>query len=363
MLLTEKVKYKAFWLRDDGYLEVIDQTKLPFFTETVILKNSRDVISAIKKMIVRGAGVIGNIAAFGVYLSSKESNGNLQFIFEQSKLIKSTRPTAVNLTWAIDRMLNNLNDTGNGITESLKEEAIAICEEDRKHSELIGKYGFSVIEDLMRTKGIDRINILTHCNAGYLAIIDNGSALAPIYEAKKMGANVHVWVDETRPRNQGANLTAWELDREGIQFTIIPDNTGGLLMQKNMVDLVLVGADRVTRTGDVANKIGTYLKALSAYDNDVPFYSLFPSSTFDFNLFDGISEILIETRDESEIKYITGIDLNGNIISVQIYNDHFNSINYGFDITPNRLVTGLITERGICKADQKNIEEIFFDLL
>jgi len=330
----------------DGYLQVIDQTKLPFIYEELTLKTGDDVYRAIKDMIVRGAGVIGNVAAYGVYLSSLESNGDIKFIRKSSEKILHARPTAVNLNWAIQRMLKILDQGAQGITEKLKQEAFKIAEEEKQNSRKMGKYGLSLIEEILIRKQKNKINILTHCNAGHLAIYDRGSALAPIYEAKRLGIDIHVWVDETRPRNQGANLTAWELKQEDVDFTIIPDNTGGLLMQRGEVDLVFVGADRVTKNGDVINKIGTYLKALAAKDNNIPFYVFYPSSTFDGNLESGTG-VIIEERDGDEIRFITGKDKNGTILTIQIMMDDAKVLNYGFDITPAKFITGWVTENGI----------------
>lgn len=354
------MKYKAFGFLENGFVEVIDQRKLPFKKEYYTLKTSDDAFYAIKDMIIRGAGVIGNIGAIGVYLAALESGGDKKHIIWQSELLRHARPTAVNLTWAIDRMLTKLDTLENkSITKSLKNEAINICEEDKKNTILIGQHGASIIKNIWKQNEKKKINILTHCNAGYLAIIDSGTALAPIYEAKKEGVDIHVWVDETRPRNQGSNLTSWELTQEGIEHTIIVDNTGGLLLQKKLVDIVFVGADRVTSNGDVANKIGTYLKALAAYDNKIPFYVAFPMSTFDFSITNGISDIEIELRGEDEIKYIHGLDTKGNYKKILITLSDVKVANYGFDITPNRLITGLITEKGICEANPKKIREKF----
>jgi methylthioribose-1-phosphate isomerase len=353
------MKYKALWLREDGYVEVIDQTKLPFEETTVVLKTSEDAVVAIKDMIVRGAGVIGNIAALGVYLAVKESQ-DMESIKEKAKLIRESRPTAVNLMWAVDIMMKKLlHVEAQNLLHVAKTEAIKICDEDANRSRLIAKHGCDRFEEIMREHGRDTINVLTHCNAGWLAIVDDGSALAPIYEAHRRGIDIHVWVDETRPRNQGANLTAWELNKSGIKHTVIPDNTGGYLMQQGFVDVCIVGADRVSRQGDVANKIGTYLKALSAKDNDIPFYVALPEGTFDFDIIDGVKEIPIETRGEDEVTHIRGVDEEGNVKEIRIVPKSSSALNYGFDITPNRLVTGLITEKGICEANQKAIEKMY----
>lgn len=351
-------KYKAFWLDDNNDIVVIDQTKLPFEYETVILKSANDAIVAIKDMIVRGAGVIGNIAAFGVYLAVKE-NDDIDFIRNKAKEIRESRPTAVNLMWAVDLMMQRIESVKGNLLEVSLSEAIAISDGDEQRSKSIGKFGCDKFEEIMKQNGKKTLNVLTHCNAGWLAIVDDGSALAPIYEAKRRGIDVHVYVDETRPRNQGANLTAWELEKSGINHTVIPDNTGGYLMQQGLVDVCIVGADRVSAQGDVANKIGTYLKALAAHDNNIPFYVAIPEGTLDFEIVDGVKDIPIETRSEDEVKFISGLNEDGKVQRVQIVQSSSKSVNYGFDITPNRLVTGLITEKGICKANQKAIESMF----
>jgi len=351
-------KYKAFWLDENKDVVVIDQTKLPFEYETLTLKTADDAIVAIKDMIVRGAGVIGNIAAFGVYLAVKQNN-SLSFIKEKAQEIRESRPTAVNLMWAVDLMMKRLNDTNENLLEIALDEAIKITDGDVERSALIGKFGCDKLEEIMQQNGKKSINVLTHCNAGWLAIVDDGSALAPIYEAQRRGIDVHVWVDETRPRNQGANLTAWELEKSGINHTVIPDNTGGYLMQQGFVDVCIVGADRVSAQGDVANKIGTYLKALAAHDNNVPFYVAIPEGTLDFHIIDGVKDIPIETRSEDEVKFIRGLSKDNKVEELQIVPSASKCINYGFDITPNRLVTGLITEKGICKANFNAIGNMF----
>jgi methylthioribose-1-phosphate isomerase len=358
--------YKAFWLKD-GDLVVIDQTQLPFQIANKVLKTSADATLAIQDMTVRGAGLIGNVAAFGVYLAARETGGDLVKIKPLAAKIRGARPTAVNLMWAVDRMIGVLekaNAKQQNLEEAALQAAIAIADEDVIGSRNIGKFGCELIEAIAKTKPKgEPVNILTHCNAGWLAIVDRGSALAPIYEASDRGINVHVWVDETRPRNQGANLTAWELGQSQIPHTLIADNTGGLLMQYGKVDLCIVGTDRVTRCGDVANKIGTYLKALAAFDNDVPFYVALPSSTFDMQIADGIKEIAIETRSADEVLYMQGLQDNGQIGKVRVAPLETTVLNYGFDITPAKLVTGLITERGICEAAETAIAAMFLDLL
>jgi methylthioribose-1-phosphate isomerase len=359
-------KYRALWLDEAGNLEVIDQTKLPFEYETKVLTNAAESILSIKDMTVRGAGVIGNVAAFGVYLAAREVGGDLVILEALARQIRDSRPTAVNLMWAVDRMMavaKNSTSTGAELVEVLKQEAILIADEDVARTEEIGRYGADIIESIMAEKGLKSFNFLTHCNAGWLAIVDSGTALAPIYEAQRRGIDIHVWVDETRPRNQGANLTAWELSQAGVKHTVIADNVGGHLMQHGMVDMVVTGADRVARSGDSANKIGTYLKALAAHDNGVPFYIALPASTFDFEVIDGVAEIPIEIRDEDEVKIMRGIDSEGNATELQIVQSASPALNYGFDVTPARLITGLITERGVCEPSVVAVEEMFGDLL
>jgi methylthioribose-1-phosphate isomerase len=283
-----------------------------------------------------------------------------QFIQESASKLINSRPTAVNLLWAVQRQLKVINDSTSisDISNSVRRLAVAIADEDSICCKRIGEHGVKIIEEISSKKNGETVNILTHCNAGWLAFVDYGSATSPIYEAFNRGLNIHVWVDETRPRNQGASLTAWELVNAGIPHTIIVDNAGGHLMQHGLVDIVITGADRVTRTADAANKIGTYLKALAAKDNGIPFYIAFPSSTFDWQLTDGIKEIPIEERDPVEVKYISG--LSGNkLTEVLITPLNSKASNYGFDITQARLITGLITERGICKPTEAGISELF----
>lgn len=354
-----KGQYRAFWIREeDGFVEVIDQTKLPFVYETVILKTAQDAIIAIKDMIVRGAGVIGNIGALGVYLAAKQTD-NITETLQWAKEIRESRPTAVNLMWAVDIMVGALEQRSNELIETAKEKAIQICDEDSLRSSKIAQYGCDIFEQIMHTKGKTSINVLTHCNAGWLAIVDDGSALAPIYEAQRRGIDVHVYVDETRPRNQGANLTSWELGKSGIEHTIIPDNTGGYLMQQGMVDVCIVGADRVSANGDVANKIGTYLKALAANYHDIPFYVAIPEGTLDLSIENGVRDIPIEMRSEDEVHYIRGLDKEGSVQEVRITPKGAKAVNYGFDITPHELVTGLITDKGVCQADKNAIAKMF----
>jgi methylthioribose-1-phosphate isomerase len=360
-------KYRALWLDEDENLVVLDQRFLPFEEKSVTITTAEQSVEAIANMTVRGAGVIGNVGAFGVYLASRKSGGDIEKIEELSKEIREARPTAVNLSWAVDRMLALAHKKSKlkpvNLVKALKNEAIKIADEDCQRSQKIAEYGADIIEEIMLSRGLDSFNILTHCNAGWLAIVDNGTALAPIYEAHRRGVDIHVWVDETRPRNQGANLTAWELSQAGIEHTVIADNTGGYLMQQSMVDMVITGADRVARNGDSANKIGTYLKALSAKDNNIPFYIALPASTFDFEIIDGVEEIPIEIRSEDEVKFIRGLDSSGEVQEVQIVQSASSALNYGFDVTPARLITGLITERGYCRANVEAITDMFGDLI
>lgn len=351
-------KYRALWLNDDEFLEVIDQRKLPFEYKTKVLKTTDEVVMAIKDMTVRGAGVIGSVAAFGIYIAAMEVKGSYKELKEKALLIRESRPTAVNLMWAVDKMMEFLKDSTSLVSDA-KEFAIQLNDKEALESQKIAEYGCDIIEDILKKKNKTKINILTHCNAGWLAVIDDGTALAPIYEAKKRGIDVHVWVDETRPRNQGASLTAWELTQSGVKHTIIADNTGGHLMQIGEVDMVITGADRVSANGDVANKIGTYLKALAAFDNAIPFYVAIPASTFDFDIKDGIKEIPIELRSEDEVKYMRGVDSEGKVREVLITPKDSPAINYGFDVTPARLITGLITNKGVCEADFDKIQEKF----
>ena len=360
-------KYKAFWLDNNDNLVVLDQRLLPFEEQSVTLTNAEESIEAIKNMTVRGAGVIGNVAAFGVYLAARESAGDKEKLESLAEEIRESRPTAVNLMWAVDRMMavvkKNYRLKPENLVNVLKDEAILIADEDCQRTEKIAEYGADIIEEIMLSKGLESFNVLTHCNAGWLAIVDSGTALAPIYEAQKRGIKIHVWVDETRPRNQGANLTAWELGQAGIDHTVIADNTGGHLMQQHMVDMVITGADRVARNGDSANKIGTYLKALAAKDNKIPFYIALPASTFDFETHDGVAEIPIEIRSENEVKFMRGIDHEGKACEIQIVPTESSALNYGFDVTPARLITALITERGDVEASEEAITELFGDLI
>jgi len=349
--------YKPLWLKNNGDLEVIDQRYLPFEKKIRVLKTASDACEAIKDMTVRGAGVIGNVAAFGVYLAAREFDGDRARIKEASAMIRASRPTAVNLMWAVDRMLAHIRHSSD-VVNDCKREAVAIADEDVLRTQRIGGFGCDIIEQIMAGDKLKTFNILTHCNAGWLAILDSGSALAPMYEAQKRGIDIHVWVDETRPRNQGASLTSWELLDAGISHTIIPDNTGGHLMQCGQVDMVITGADRVAANGDAANKIGTYLKALAAKDNNIPFYIALPVNTFDFACEDGVRDIEIEIRGEDEVHMMQGVNEHGDVEKVKITPEGSKTINYGFDITPARLITGLITEAGMIAPNKEAIGKL-----
>ena len=346
-------------------IQIIDQRLLPFRFEIKDLHTVKEVYSAITEMMVRGAPLIGASAAAGMYLSLFEYNGTSDFeeyIGKTARYLEASRPTAVNLSFAVKAMVREIKK-GKTLNEKIKianTTAQHIIDNERENCLRIGEYGLPVIEKISKKKKGKPVNILTHCNAGWLACIDYGTATAPIYLAHDKGINVHVWVDETRPRNQGSRLTAWELQQHGVPCTIIADNTGGHLMQHGMVDMVIVGCDRATTNGDVANKIGTYLKALAAKDNDVPFYVALPSSSFDWTIADGIKEIVIEERGAEEIKYMEGL-YNDKIISMLITDAGSNTANYAFDVTPARLITGLITENGICKAERDSIMNLFPD--
>lgn len=343
-------------------IEVIDQRLLPHALRWEQLDSCESVRVAIKDMHVRGAPLIGATAAFGVYLAAKEAldtGEGCEGLWRRCELLASARPTAVNLEWAVLRMKNCLAaEQPSRWLSRAAQEARAIANEDVEQCRAIGQHGKALIEAISQQKHGKPVNILTHCNAGWLACVDYGTATSPIYQAHDAGIKVHVWVDETRPRNQGAKLTAWELLQHGVPHTVIPDNTGGHLMQHGLVDMCIVGSDRVTRRGDVANKIGTYLKALAAKDNNVPFYVAFPSTTLDWSIADGLVEVPIELRDQDEVTHIDGWD-GEEITTVQLTPTESQAANYGFDVTPSRLVTGLITERGICEASEQGLIGLF----
>jgi len=354
--------YRAIWLTENETLEVIDQRYLPHEYKTIELHDTAETVYAIKEMVVRGAGTIGCVAAFGIYLAARECSGEWEALKGHAAQIRASRPTAVNLMWAIDRMMALLEHSDDRIADA-RHEAVAIADEESRRTQAIGKYGADIIEKISKQKDVNTVNILTHCNAGWLAVVNDGTALAPVYEAQKRGIDVHVWVDETRPRNQGAGLSAWELQQAGVAHTVIADNAGGHLMQHGMVDLVITGADRVARSGDAANKIGTYLKALAANANGVPFYIALPASTFDFGVVDGVREIEIEERSEDEVHFVHGLLDNGSTGRVRITPKESKALNIGFDVTPRHLITGLITERGVCEASIDGVESMFRDLL
>jgi len=352
----EGKSYKTIWF-ENSLVKIIDQTKLPHRFIIKDLKTVKDAINAIKTMEVRGAPLIGATAAYGLVLSIIEKN-DLSFLKKSSEELIASRPTAINLKWAVDRMMKKLSGTNDKeILKIALDEAKAITEEDENFCKNIGLNGIKIIEYIANKKK-DTVNILTHCNAGWLATIDWGTATSPIYHAHLKGIKVHVWVDETRPRNQGANLTSYELNEEGISNTVITDNAGGILMQRGEVDMCIVGTDRTLSNGDVCNKIGTYLKALSAKDNNVPFYVALPSSTIDWSTKDH-KNIPIEERNSEELSHVEGIDENNEIKKVRIYPQKSNSLNLAFDVTPAKLVTSLITEKGICEASEKGLKGLF----
>ena len=352
----ENKEYRTIWY-ENNIVKIIDQTKLPHQFIIKDLKTVKDVINAIKVMEVRGAPLIGGTAAYGIVLALKE-NSDLNFIKKSSENLVQSRPTAINLKWAVDRMMKKLLGVNSDkILDIALKEAKEICDEDEKFCEKIGLNGLKIIEEIYNKKK-DTVNILTHCNAGWLATINWGTATSPIYHAHKKGIPVHVWVDETRPRNQGANLTSYELNEEKIPNTIIADNTGGILMQRGEVDMCIVGTDRTLSTGDVCNKIGTYLKALAAFDNDVPFYVALPSSTIDWNI-KNFKDIPIEERNSEELSHIEGVDNNNELIKILIYPKNSKSLNLAFDVTPAKYVTGLITEKGVCLASSEALKKMF----
>ena len=348
--------FRTIWF-DNNTVKIIDQTKLPHQFIIKDLKTIKDAILAIKNMEVRGAPLIGATAAYGLVLSIIEKNDQ-SFLKKSSEDLINSRPTAINLKWAVDRMMKKLSGVNSKeILNIAIEEAKNICEEDIGFCKNIGLNGLKIIEEIYKKKK-DTVNILTHCNAGWLATIDWGTATSPIYHAHKKGIKVHIWVDETRPRNQGANLTSYELNEEGVSNTIIADNTGGILMQRGQVDMCITGTDRTLSNGDVANKVGTYLKALAAYDNKVPFYVALPSSTIDWNIKNS-KDIPIEERNSEELSHVEGLDKNDKLTKVLIYPKKSQAMNLAFDITPAKYVTGLITEKGVCNASKEGLENLF----
>ena len=352
----EGKEYRTIWY-EGNVVKIIDQTKLPHQFIIKELKTVKDVINAIKVMEVRGAPLIGGTAAYGIVLAVQEKN-DPEFIKKSADELILSRPTAINLKWAVNRMMKKLSGINSDqILDLALNEAKEICDEDEKFCENIGINGLKIIEKIYNKKK-DTVNILTHCNAGWLATINWGTATSPIYHAHKKGIPVHVWVDETRPRNQGANLTSYELNEEEVSNTIIADNTGGILMQRGEVDMCIVGTDRTLSNGDVCNKIGTYLKALAANDNNVPFYVALPSSTIDWDITDS-KDIPIEQRDSEELSYIEGIDENNEIKKVLIYPSKSKAMNLAFDVTPAKYITGLITEKGVSEASYESLKKLF----
>ena len=354
-------KFRTIWPTEDRFVEVIDQRKLPHEFVVVKLETYKDAEVAIKDMTVRGAPLIGATAAYGIYLAVREMIENEldgSFLDQAFSDLRASRPTAVNLFWALDKMRVALDDAEDFLKTSW-EAAQAIVEEDVETCRMIGVHGLPIIEEIAARKNGDVVNILTHCNAGMLGCVEWGTITSPIYQAVQKGIKVHVWVDETRPRNQGSNLTCYELTRHEVNHTLIVDNAGGHLMQHGMVDMVIVGTDRTTRNGDVANKIGTYLKALAAKDNNIPFYVALPSTTLDMSIRDGLKEIPIEERNQDEVRYMIGKNRAGVIDSVLICPETTQASNYGFDVTPAKYVTKLITERGICDASEAGLVGLF----
>jgi methylthioribose-1-phosphate isomerase len=353
------IAYRSVWVDPgDGWsVHILDQTRLPWALEVLRLTTRDEAAHAIRSMQTRGAPLIGAVAAYGLCLALR-ADASAEAMERDAEMINATRPTAVNLRWALDRMLTRLrNTTTRERVAAAYAEAALIADEDVAQNEAIGRFGLPLIEEHVRSGR--PVNVLTHCNAGWLATVDWGTALAPIYTAFNAGVDLHVWVDETRPRNQGAALTAWELGKHGVPHTVVADNAGGHFMQHGMVDLVIVGADRVSGNGDAANKIGTYLKALAARDNNVPFWVAMPSTTVDWTLSDGIRDIPIEERSPAEVTDMTGRLEDGTIATMRIVAAGSPAANPAFDVTPARLVTGLITERGRCAATAEGLLELF----
>lgn len=357
--------YRTIWVHPEHpkTVQIIDQRDLPHRFVIEDLQTVDEVCVAIKDMHIRGAGLVGATAGYGMYIAAVTASDGVDLLEQlraSGEKLKATRPTAVNLAWAVDRQLTavgNVHERNEQIAMARKT-ADDIADEDAEFCRRLGVHGVKIIEDISQRKSNNTVNILTHCNAGWLAFVDYGSATAPIYEAFDKGIDVHVWVDETRPRNQGARLTAWELGQHGVPHTVIADNVGGHLMQHGLVDLVITGTDRTTYTGDVANKIGTYLKALAAKDNNVPFYVALPSSTFDWQIEDGVAGIPIEQRGDEEVSFARGW-ADGQIKNVRLTPSDSPTANYAFDVTPRRLITGLITERGICPASAQGVLQLY----
>jgi methylthioribose-1-phosphate isomerase len=354
---------RTIWLADDGYgVDIIDQTRLPHAWEVARLSSLPEAAAAIKDMRVRGAPLIGATAAYGMALAMAEDASDENLTAARDTLL-ATRPTAVNLRWALADMMDRLAPLAAAERAAAAyARAAAICDEDVEINYAIGSHGLEVFQTIWAERqaaGATRLDVLTHCNAGWLATVDWGTALAPIYRFHDAGLPIHVWVDETRPRNQGASLTAWELNQHGVPHTVIPDNVGGHLMQHGRVDLCIVGTDRTTASGDVCNKIGTYLKALAAFDNDVPFYVALPSPTIDWTIDDGIAEIPIEERAAEEVTRVLGRTDDGRVAWVTVTPEGSPAANWGFDVTPAEYVTALITEKGVCPASREGLATLF----
>jgi len=358
-------QYRTIWLADGRTVRIIDQSRLPHEFVLRDIHTVEEMCEAISGMQVRGAGLIGAAAGYGMYLAVLDAvrqGDPAGRCLEAARRLEATRPTAHNLGWAVRRMLDVVLRESNPVMQAAlaRSEAEAIADEDAEYCRRMGQHGLALLEGIARNKQGGSVNILTHCNAGWLAFVDYGTALAPVYAAHEAGVPVHVWVDETRPRNQGAALTAWELGQQGVAHTLVPDNAGGHLMQHGMVDIVLTGSDRVTAGGDVANKIGTYLKALAARDCGIPCYAVFPSSTIDWEIGDGLADIVIEERSPDEVSHVSGMDdADGKLHTVRICPPETRAANYGFDVTPARLVSGLITERGICAASAEGLGGLY----
>ncbi len=357
--------YRTIWVDEDKphTIQIIDQRYLPHQFVIEELTTVDEVATAIRDMHIRGAGLIGATAGFGMFISALHAPRDRFFetLVSDGEKLKATRPTAVNLAWAVDRQLGAIQATEGDIEDKVqmaRDTAQDIADEDAEFCKSIGEHGVELIREIVANKNGEPVNILTHCNAGWMAFVDYGSATAPMYAAHDEGLDIHVWVDETRPRNQGARITAWELGQHGVPHTVIADNVGGHLMQHGMVDIVITGTDRTTYTGDVGNKIGTYLKALAAHDNGVPFYAAVPSSSIDWTMRDGVKETPIEERSGEEVRLIQGLHA-GEIKKVLLTPAGSPAVNYGFDVTPARLVTGLITERGVCTASEEGVLALY----
>ena len=357
MLVNDKHLTTIWYEKKTDKVKIIDQRLIPFELKIIELNTVDEVCFAIKEMQVRGAPLIGVTAAYGIYIASKE-NANIDFLLKISQRINSTRPTAVNLSWALSEVMNKIVDLKEDqISEKTLEIANQIRQDDIDNCKKIGEYGYELIKNIYEMKN-KPVNILTHCNAGWLAAVDWGTALAPVFIAHKKNIPIHVWVDETRPRNQGFSLTSWELLNENIPNSLIVDNVGGHLMQHNKIDICITGTDRTASNGDVCNKIGTYLKALAAYDNNIPFYVSAPISSIDFTIENGVRDIPIEERDSEEVSHISGLDENNDLKTIKIVPDGSSCTNFAFDVTPAKYITKLITEKGIVGANYQSISSL-----